>query len=222
MYLKTTLAVLAGAAQLASAVPAANDLHVDPLLRLVKTSAEDAGQWVTEEEKARLVKAGHRVNFIDITDVEDESFLKILSTHSSKRTIETRQASYPDTLSHVEEANSLIAGVSSSGPQSWLQTLTEYVHSRRGPIFTHANSHVTHSFHNRHYQSSWGTEAATWLYETVQEVASANPAIEVEQFTHSFDQPSIIARIPGSSSSDKGKHPQADRPDDSRTSLTFT
>lgn len=53
-------------------------------------------------------------------------------------------------------------------------------------------------FHNRHYQSSYGTESAAWLLEQVRSVASANSAIEVETFEHSFDQPSIIARIPGS------------------------
>ena len=48
--------------------------------------------------------------------------------------------------------------------------------------------------------SSYGTEAAAWLLDEVRSVASANQSIEVETFEHSFDQPSIIARIPGSSS----------------------
>lgn len=39
-----------------------------------------------------------------------------------------RQAiTYPTTLTHVTEANSLITRVSNTGPQSWLKTLTEYV-----------------------------------------------------------------------------------------------
>ena len=57
----------------------------------------------------------------------------------------------------------------SAGPQSWLETLAAY--------------------HTRHYQSPSGQEAARWLFDTVTEVASANPAITVSQFQHSFDQP---------------------------------
>jgi hypothetical protein len=37
------------------------------------------------------------------------------------------------------------------------------------------------------------------LFAKVTEIASANTAITVEKFEHSFDQPSIIARLPGKS-----------------------
>jgi bacterial leucyl aminopeptidase len=57
------------------------------------------------------------------------------------------------------------------------------------------------SFHNRYYQSTYGTQSGTWLFNTVSSVAAANPAITVTRFTHSFNQPSIIAKIPGSNSS---------------------
>lgn len=57
-------------------------------------------------------------------------------------------------------------------------------------------------YHNRHCESKTGTEAAAWLFKQVQEIASANSDITVEQFEHSdFDQPSIIARLPGKSES---------------------
>ena len=39
------------------------------------------------------------------------------------------------------------------------------------------------------------------MFDTVKSVASANSAIQVSQFKHSFNQPSVIARIPGNSSS---------------------
>ena len=58
---------------------------------------------------------------------------------------------------------------------------------------------LTHSFYNRYYKSSYGTQAGTWLFNTVKSVAAANSAITVTQFTHSFNQPSIIAKVPGSS-----------------------
>lgn len=56
------------------------------------------------------------------------------------------------------------------------------------------------SFYNRYYQSSYGTQSATWLFNQVKTIAAANSAITVSQFAHSFSQPSIIAKIPGTSS----------------------
>lgn len=58
---------------------------------------------------------------------------------------------------------------------------------------------ILHSFYNRYYRSSYGTESATWLYNQVKSVAASNSGITVSQFTHSWSQPSIIARIPGTS-----------------------
>ena len=55
------------------------------------------------------------------------------------------------------------------------------------------------SFYNRYYRSSYGTQARTWLFNQVKSVASINPEITVSQFTHSYNQPSVIARIPGAS-----------------------
>lgn len=182
MQLKASLALLAATAQLSIAAPTVEDPKVLPKLRLVKTSPEEDAKWVTEEEKAKLIKAGDRSHFIDVTESQEDT--AYLSAISGKRSaIKARQASYPDSLSHADEAKELIENVSNSGPQEWLEALTE--------------------FHNRHYQSSYGTEAGEWLLEKVRDVASANSAIEVETFEHRFDQPSIIARIPGSSSTDK-------------------
>lgn len=53
------------------------------------------------------------------------------------------------------------------------------------------------SFHTRHLRSQTGAEAAEWLFKLVKQVAAPNSAIVVEQFKHSFNQPSVIARIPG-------------------------
>lgn len=70
MHLQTALAVLASAAHLASAAPAAESNKQNAPLRLIKTSEEDPGRWVTEEEKAKLVLGSKRINFIDITDIQ--------------------------------------------------------------------------------------------------------------------------------------------------------
>ena len=93
---------------------------------------------------------------------------------------------YPTSATRQSVANPLIAQASITKPQSWLTTLTTY--------------------HNRYYKSTYGTQAATWLFNEVKSVAAANSAITVSQFTHSFNQPSVIARIPGTNSS-VGKSP---------------
>ncbi|KAL0940294.1 leucine aminopeptidase [Colletotrichum truncatum] len=179
----TTLAVAAASFGLASAAPASEDVKVDPLLRLIKTSEEDPGTWVTEDEKfEKYTSKG--IGFIDITDITDEGVLSVLSSPSNDvqvSKVAARQAvTYPTTLTHVTEANSLITRVTNTGPQSWLKTLTD--------------------FHNRHYRSTYGTQASTWLYNQAVSIASGNSAITVTRFTHSaFNQPSIIVKYPGTS-----------------------
>lgn len=55
------------------------------------------------------------------------------------------------------------------------------------------------SFYNRYYRSSYGTQSSTWLFNQVKSIAASNAAITVSQFIHSYAQPSVIARIPGTS-----------------------
>jgi leucyl aminopeptidase len=55
------------------------------------------------------------------------------------------------------------------------------------------------SFYSRYYKGSYAASSAQWMYSTVVDVASANTAITVKQFTHSYNQPSVIATIPGNS-----------------------
>lgn len=55
------------------------------------------------------------------------------------------------------------------------------------------------SFHTRHYQSETGTEASNWMFNQVKQIASRNSAITVKQFKHRFNQPSVIAQLPGES-----------------------
>ncbi|KAK1521169.1 peptidase family M28 [Colletotrichum abscissum] len=178
MRFSTTLAVVAASCGLAAAAPATGDVQVNPGLRLVKTYEEDPGTWVTEDEKyEKYTSKG--IGFIDITDVSDEEVLNALATGGNH--LASRQTVvYPTTLSHVTEANSLITRVSNTNPQTWLRTLT--------------------NFQNRHYRSTYGTEASTWLYNQAVSIASGYSAITVSRFTHSFNQPSIIVKYPGTSS----------------------
>lgn len=69
---------------------------------------------------------------IDINSQDDE-VLSILSRPPSDTSLNTRAVTYPTRVEHVDEAQSLIAKVSTSGPQSWLTTFTQCVlvdHSR--------------------------------------------------------------------------------------------
>ncbi|KAK0611915.1 hypothetical protein B0T14DRAFT_338337 [Immersiella caudata] len=174
MQLPTILALAASSASLAAAV------DVDTTgLRLIKTSPEDLGIWVTEEEK--LVMAFEHKHFVDITDITDPAVLAILSTPDSEEvSLAARAVTYPTSATKQSTANPLINQVSNTQPQSWLTTLT--------------------NFHNRYYRGVNGTAASTWLFNTVSQVAAANPAITVSRFTHSFNQPSIIVKIPGTTS----------------------
>lgn len=177
MVFKVAVAALAASAQLSMAYqkPAAPSAG----MRLIKTSEEDPGKWINKEDKYSMIKSkGGCAHYIDITNIEDAAVLNRLS---SKDRIEVKKvAEFPTELSHVEEANGFISSANTDGPQTWVDHLASY--------------------HNRHCESETGTEAAGWIFEKVQEIASANSDITVEQFPHSdFDQPSVIARIPGTS-----------------------
>ena len=176
MSLKLAVAALAASAGIASARPETT-VPDTTTLRLVKTSEDDPGQWVTPEEKYELFTS-KGIGFIDITDIKEQRVLKALSTKPEDRIV-AHAVDFPSELSHVEEGNELIAGANTDGPQTWLEHLASYA--------------------TRHSASPTGAEAAEWLFETVQGIASANSAITVSQYEHSFNQPSVIARIPGTS-----------------------
>lgn len=52
---------------------------------------------------------------------------------------------------------------------------------------------------NRYYRGTYAPTSATYMLNAVRSAASSNTAITVRQFTHSFNQPSVIATIPGTS-----------------------
>ncbi|KAL8380728.1 hypothetical protein RB595_005149 [Gaeumannomyces hyphopodioides] len=173
------LAALAAAAPVDKPTPRPA-LVAGESLRLIKTAPETS-VWVTEKqlEEDYMEK---NIKFIDVTDVT-ESELEILSLPAdadvSKLTARQTQT-YPTSLSHQTEANRLIGTASVAGPQSNLRSIT--------------------GFTNRHYQSATGVTAATWLLDTAKSLAASNSAITVTQFSHSFRQPSLIVKIPGSAS----------------------
>ncbi|PSK56688.1 Leucine aminopeptidase 1 [Elsinoe australis] len=178
MHFNTCIVSLLSCAVFVTAFPADNAAKIQAGLRLIKTSEEDPGKWVSDEEKIvdYVAKGKH---FIDITDITDNEVLTRMSTKPDASQMRAAEVAYPAAVSRQTVANPLIAKVTTAGPQSWLKTMTD--------------------FYNRYYSSSYGTQAGTWMFNTVKSVAAANSKIVVTQFKHSFNQPSVIARIPGTS-----------------------
>jgi len=53
------------------------------------------------------------------------------------------------------------------------------------------------AFNTRYYTSTTGVAAANWIFDTFTKFAAGRADITVERFTHTWAQPSIIARIKG-------------------------
>ncbi|KAI0795424.1 hypothetical protein C8Q75DRAFT_791243 [Abortiporus biennis] len=56
------------------------------------------------------------------------------------------------------------------------------------------------AFNNRYYKASTGKDASNWILSTVKNIAASRSDITVSSFIHSWTQFSIIAKIPGTSS----------------------
>ncbi|CAG8950836.1 hypothetical protein HYFRA_00003053 [Hymenoscyphus fraxineus] len=192
MHFSSVLSVLVASSSLVVAVPPTDrPSQINPDLRLIKTSEADPGTWVTEDQKIEEYVAKN-IGFIDITDITPRHILRILiedqnattlaklSTVEDVSLVQAVAVSYPSSLTHQTQANTLINSLNTTGPKSWLKTLSD--------------------FYNRYYRSSYGTQAGTWLLGQLRTIAGTNSAITVTTFAHSFSQPSIIVKVPGTSS----------------------
>ncbi|KAI1750420.1 Zn-dependent exopeptidase [Xylaria castorea] len=142
-------------------------------LRLVMTSEDDPGTWMTEEEKFEKL-ISKRIGFMDITDT-----MELEAMGAARKAQQKAAAAFPSGPSHQTQANALVKNVKQSNLQTWTNTLAD--------------------FYNRYYRGSYAATSASWMYNTVVSVAAANSAITVKQFAHSYSQPSVIATIPGTS-----------------------
>jgi hypothetical protein len=126
MHLSVVLALLAGSVSSVVAAPAAESQAANTGLRLIKTSPEDPGQWVTEEQKIRDYKS-KGTGFVDITDITDAEVLATLSAPNTQeeKALSAQAVTYPSSVSHKEEANPLLEKVSVTDPKTWLKSLTE-------------------------------------------------------------------------------------------------
>ncbi|CAG8983260.1 hypothetical protein HYALB_00002696 [Hymenoscyphus albidus] len=183
MHFSSVLSVLVASSSLVVAVPPTDrPTQINPDLRLIKTSEADPGTWVTEDQKIEEYVAKN-IGFIDITDItvyQNATTLAKLSTVEDVSLVQAVAVSYPSSLTHQTQANTLINSLNTTGPKSWLKTLSD--------------------FYNRYYRSSYGTQAGTWLLGQLRTIAGTNSAITVTTFAHSFSQPSIIVKVPGTSS----------------------
>jgi leucyl aminopeptidase len=76
-------------------------------------------------------------------------------------------------------ATPLTWDISFKNPKMWVKILTE--------------------FPNRYYNGPWGASSSSTVMDLVTFAASPNPNITVKLFPHTYDQPSVIATIPGKS-----------------------
>ncbi|KAK7749230.1 hypothetical protein SLS62_008309 [Diatrype stigma] len=149
-------------------------------LRLVKTADEDPGTWMTEEEKFEKL-VSKRIGFVDITDTLDLEAQHLLRLTSSTTTTGRAKAAFPSGPSHQSEASPLVAQARQANLETWANGLA--------------------AIYNRYYRGSYAATSASYVHDLVVDAASANPAIAVRQFAHSYNQPSVIAVLPGASDS---------------------
>ncbi len=74
MRTNTAIAVLTAFLHATYAAPANAKPQGDGELRLIKTSEQDPGQWVTDDEKFERFTSKH-IGFVDITDISASFFL---------------------------------------------------------------------------------------------------------------------------------------------------
>ncbi|KAF2127071.1 bacterial leucyl aminopeptidase [Dothidotthia symphoricarpi CBS 119687] len=148
-------------------------------LRLIKTSEFDNGTWYTEQEKLDIfISTPSCAHFMDITDSMELEDHRVAMANGFK--VDKRQsASFPSAPSHQAQANPLIAQISKTNPKTWITSLTD--------------------IQNRYYRGSYAASSATTVFNLIKSVAAVNTKITVRQFTHSYNQPSVIATIPGTS-----------------------
>ncbi|KAI1842143.1 hypothetical protein JX265_005720 [Neoarthrinium moseri] len=122
---------------------------------------------VTESEKWELKAQGKK--FFDVTE-----------SGPASADVEVAAVTYPTAVAQTAAVNALIPSLSKANLQSKLTTFS--------------------NFQNRYYKSTYGVQSSNWLLQQVQSIiTAANVAadVKVAAFTHSWEQSSIIATIPG-------------------------
>ncbi|KAK8035430.1 hypothetical protein PG993_010425 [Apiospora rasikravindrae] len=135
--------------------------------RLLHVQGEEKPQWMTEGDKLRLRR--QRKKFVDITDHHE-----LYAQHAD---IQAGKAHLPN-LTNQPLIRPLLHQISKQRMYDDLEHLTGY--------------------YNRWFGGSTGEESARWIHDQIAQIITEAPPhchISLEYFTHSFPQPSIVARF---------------------------
>ncbi|KAJ7179815.1 peptidase [Mycena crocata] len=131
--------------------------------------------WMSELEKIQAKARG--IKFFDITDTRDLGTVSRLQV----------KASFPSPNA-TEKVKPILKTLSTKGPEENLRHFS--------------------GFRTRYYRSDTGRQSQAWLKKRIAEITSESASkslqnlISISEFTHSWGQNSIIARINGSSTTD--------------------
>jgi len=140
--------------------------------RLIKLSETDSGNWLNSQEIGRLIS--ERINFIDITDHQE-----ILDKHPQPKLF-----AIPESLRYRAIVHSSIARLNASRIDEFLTPFTAYF--------------------NRYYTTESGVESSNWLFRQIQNAINTSGyrgTATVQQFHHTWEQSSVIAKIQAANSS---------------------
>ncbi|PPQ65192.1 hypothetical protein CVT24_011376 [Panaeolus cyanescens] len=146
-------------------------------LHLIDLAEDVEPVWKTEKEVEELI--AQEIGFFDVTETYDVSAAGQRKMNAERIVALATCKFYLDYQSQVRP---LLNTVSLTTMQRYLNNLT--------------------SFNNRYYTASSGQQASVWIRDTVQSIINAYPTsgATVSLYSHSWLQPSIIARIPGRTS----------------------
>lgn len=151
--------------------PAASLAGVPDGMRLIETGIGSRA-WMSEAEIQELSKLQHAKGkcggFVDVTEHPDEKPVFVIPMLS----FEDRP------IRQGAVVRPLLEEISATRMNDFVRDLS--------------------AFQNRYYQSQTGVQAANWIRDKFRELAGSRADITVETFSHSFAQPSVIARIAGS------------------------
>ncbi|KAK4686779.1 bacterial leucyl aminopeptidase, partial [Tremellales sp. Uapishka_1] len=136
--------------------------------RLLQVFGE-APVWGSEGDKLRLRRQGK--GFIDLTENQD------LYAQLAENGLVAEQAHLPN-LTHQRWVRPCFEDISTDKMRTVLEHMTGY--------------------YNRYYFSTNGEKSARWLHDHIAEIIAASPFqtyISLSYHTHTFPQPSIIARF---------------------------
>lgn len=141
-------------------------------LRLIEIAPNQI-KWATSEEMGMLSENAHKSGrcggFMDITDFRDLDQGAAFVSLINFDTLALSQQTVIDSLLKEVNEGSLLAIITSLS-----------------------------AYQNRYYSSQFGVDASKWIFDQYTKVAGSRTDVKVEQFAHSWNQPSVIATIEGS------------------------